>query len=374
MKNRVGEKKSARFSAAYNPNRFNALDSGICYIIVLVAFYLVSLAMSGLFGEQLRALYKFDVYAYLVVSLLVSQITIFAVALVYSLVRKTNPFCGGGYVAKFDAVQFLMSFVLIMGLMMTLYHSHLQFGKDAETILGEGFVPDTNLSAFSGIFALLYIILTVVCPAVFEEMLFRGIIMRGLEQFGSVAAIVLSSVAFALMHGNFSQLILQFAGGVAIASVVTITGNYLIGCAMHGFNNLYSVFYGVLIQNLEPDLTGTYIQAVTDAALILIGVAFLTISIIYFAKLALEKKKKEWEGKPFSGRFDKVRYYEMTENGETKRIPHYVKAETKLRGEEDERLFLISKKERPLNRKSSFFASCAVFGVAILVAILFVFI
>lgn len=370
----VDGKKSDRFSGAYNPNRFNALDSGICYAIILVAFYLVSLAMTNLFGDSLRALYKFDVYAYLVVSLLVSQLAIFAVALVYSLVRKTNPFCGGGYAAKFDAVQFLMSFVLIMGLMMTLYHSHLQFGNDAETILGEGFVPDNNLSAFSGIFALLYIVLTVVCPAVFEEMLFRGIIMRGLEQFGSVAAIVLSSVAFALMHGNFSQLILQFAGGVAIATVVTITGNYLIGCAMHAFNNLYSVFYGVLIQNLGEGLTGVYVQAATDAALILLGVAFLTISIIYFGKLALEKKKREWEGKPFAGRFDKVKYYEMTENSETKRIPHYVKAETRLRGEEDERLFSICGKERSLNRKAPFAISCIVFGAAIIVAILMIFI
>ena len=66
---------------------------------------------------------------------------------------------GGGYVAGFDGVQVLMSLLLIMGVMMTFYHTHLQFGQDAEKIIGGGFTPDTNLSPYSGIFALIYIAL-----------------------------------------------------------------------------------------------------------------------------------------------------------------------------------------------------------------------
>ncbi len=359
---------------AYNPNRFNALDSGIVFAIILVMFYGVSFAVSKLFGTQLRALYQYDVYAYMIVSLLVSQLTVFLVAAVYSLVRKTNPFCGGGYVAKVDGVQILMSFILIMGIMMTLYHSHLQFGADAEKILGEGFTPDNNLSPFSGIFALIYIAISVLCPAIFEEMLFRGIIMRGLEQLGSVAAIVLSSVAFALMHGNFSQLILQFFGGLAIASVVTLTGNFLLGSLMHGFNNLFAIFYGILIQNLDESFVGGYLQAATDASLILIGVAFLTISGIYFIKLAFEKQKRELQGKPLVGKFDDVRFYEEVENGETKLVPHYVKPETVGFGEDDERLFKIEGKYRKINKKAPIAASYIVFGAGILLAIILIFI
>ena len=368
------EKPRTKPARAYNPNRFNALDSGIVYIIVLVMFYVVSLLFGKVFGTWLRALYQYDVYAYMIVSLLVSQLTIFAVAEVYSLVRRTNPFSGGGYVAKVDGVQILMSLLLIMGIMMTLYHTHLQFGQDAEKILGGGFNPDLNLSPFSGVFALIYIALMVLCPAIFEEMLFRGIIMRGLEQFGSVAAIVLSAVAFALMHGNFSQLILQFVGGVAIASVVVLTGNWLIGSIMHGFNNLFSVFYGLLLENIGEGLTGEYIQAATDASLILIGVALLTVSVIYFAKLALEKKKKEASGKPPVGKFEHVRYYEAFENGELITVPYYVKAEMPEWGEESGKKFKIKGRYRKINRKAPFIASCIVFGAAIIVAIVFIFI
>ncbi len=367
-------KNNAGKSRSYNPNRFNALDSGIVYIIVLVAFFGVSYFAGRIFGEPLRKLYQFDVYAYLVVNIFISQLAIFIVALAYSLIRKTNPFRGGGYIAKFDGVQMLMAVILIMGIMMSFYHAHLRFGSDAETILGEGFVPDNNLSPYSAIFALIYIVLTVVCPAIFEEMLFRGIIMRGLEQFGVIASVVLSSLAFALMHGNFSQLILQFIGGLAIGAVVSITGNYLTGSVMHGFNNLFSVVYGILIQNFGKDLVSLYISSVTEAATILFGVAFLTIAVIYFGKLAFEKKKKEILGMPPLGKFEKIVYYEKEENGERVSVPYYVKAEQKAFGETDERLFKIGKKYRKLNKKSPFMLSCVIFGVAVLIAVISIFI
>lgn len=368
------EKPRPKPARTYNPNRFNALDSGIVYVVVLVMFYVVSLLFGKVFGERLRELYKYDVYAYMIVSLLVSQLTIFAVATVYSLLRRVNPFGGGGYVAGFDGVQVLMSLLLIMGVMMTFYHTHLQFGQDAEKIIGGGFTPDTNLSPYSGIFALIYIALTVLCPAIFEEMLFRGIVMRGLEQFGSIAAIVLSAIAFALMHGNFSQLILQFIGGLAIASVVVITKNWLIGSLMHGFNNLFSIFYGLLLENIVGGLTGEYIRMATDASLILIGVALLTVSVIYFIKLAFEKQKKEFSGKPPVGKFERVKYYEVLENGELKTVPYYVRVALPEWGEESEKRYKIKGKYRKINRKSPFMASCIVFGAAIIVAIVFMFI
>ena len=367
-------KNNAERSRSYNPNRFNALDSGIVYVIVLVVFLGVSYFAGKILGEPLRRLYRFDVYAYLVVNILISQLAIFLDALVYSLIRKTNPFRGGGYIAKFDGVQTLMAVILIMGIMMSFYHAHLRFGSDAETILGEGFVPDNNLSPYSAGFALIYIVLTTVCPAIFEEMLFRGIIMRGLEQFGVIASIVLSSLAFALMHGNFSQLILQFIGGLAIGTVVTITGNYLIGSVMHGFNNLFSVVYGILIQNFGKGFVTLYLSSVTEAATILFGVAFLTISIIYFGKLAFEKKRKEILGISPVGKFEKITYYEKEENGERVLVPYYVKAEQKSFGENDDRLFKIGKKYRKLNEKSPFMFSCIIFGAAILIAVISIFI
>ena len=205
-------------------------------------------------------------------------------------------------------------------------------------------------------------------------MLFRGIVMRGLEQFGNIIAVVLSALMFALMHGNFSQLILQFIGGLAIGGVVMITKNYLSGSIMHAFNNFYSVVYGVLTQKLGENLLSSYLQAVTDAALIVIGVACLVISLIYFGKMLVDKKKREWEGKPPVNRFDKVKTYEFKENGEPKIAPYYEIAEMRLRGEEDGRTFSICGKERKLNRKSACVPAFIVLGLSIFMAIVFMFV
>ena len=112
----------------------------------------------------------------------------------------------------------------------------------------------------------------------------------------------------------------------------------------------------------------------TDASLILIGVALLTVSVIYFIKLAFEKKKKEFSGKPPVGKFERVKYYEVLENGELKTVPYYVRVALPEWGEKSEKRYKIKGKYRKINRKSPFMASCIVFGAAIIVAIVFMFI
>ncbi|HBF86066.1 MAG TPA: hypothetical protein DDW54_00145, partial [Clostridiales bacterium] len=268
---------------AYNPNRVNALDSGVAYIAVLAVFALASFGLQYVPTEFFREIYEYDVYLYLIVNTLFSQFLIFAVALVYSLIRKSNPFSGGGFVAKKDAVHSLSAVILTAGIMMTFYYVHLQFGSDVTTFTGSTDFPfEENLSELAFVYAFLYVILSALLPAVFEEMLFRGIIMRGLEQYGKVFAVVVSSLMFALMHGNFEQLILQFIGGLAIGTVVMLTGNFVLGSLMHFFNNFFAMIFAAMINPLESTAFGIYRATVADAASIVIGIAFLIFGVLYF--------------------------------------------------------------------------------------------
>ena len=43
---------------SYNPNRFNASDSGMVYLIALIVFYGISLLFGKIFAEPLRSLYR----------------------------------------------------------------------------------------------------------------------------------------------------------------------------------------------------------------------------------------------------------------------------------------------------------------------------
>ncbi len=337
----------------YNPNRFNAMDSGICYILVLVVFLVIPHALKYFLGDFLLRVYQYDYFAYAIINAFISQSAIFLIALVYGLIRRTKVFQGGGYKAKWDGVQVLMSVILIIGVMMLFYFTHLFFSKYVGLVKDTSLEVEQNLSLFAPLFCIVYLLEIAIFPAIAEEMLFRGIIMRGLEQFGSLFAVICSSAMFSLMHGNFSQMILQFIGGIAIGGVVMITKNYLLGCAMHFTNNLFSVFYTFMVTVLVDNPIYRKVIGVTGAFSILLGVVFTLIGVIYFLSLLFEKEKNKALGKETTNKFEVKKKYAV-KIGETEYVSSYQnQPQLVARGEEDDRLFFIRGKYRKLNKKAN---------------------
>ena len=337
----------------YNPNRFNAMDSGICYILVLVVFLVIPHALKYFLGDFLLRVYKYDYFAYAIINAFISQSAIFLIALVYGLIRRTKVFQGGGYKAKWDGVQVLMSVILIIGVMMLFYFTHLFFSKYVGLVKDTSLEVEQNLSLFAPLFCIVYLLEIAIFPAIAEEMLFRGIIMRGLEQFGSLFAVICSSAMFSLMHGNFSQIILQFIGGIAIGGVVMITKNYLLGCAMHFTNNLFSVFYTFMVTLLVDNPIYRKVIGVTGAFSILLGVVFTLIGVIYFLSLLFEKEKNKALSKETTNKFEIKKKYAV-KIGETEYVSSYQnQPQLVARGEEDDRLFFIRGKYRKLNKKAN---------------------
>ena len=82
-----------------------------------------------------------------------------------------------------------------------------------------------------------------ILPAIFEELLFRGIILNGLKQYGKWTAILGSAGLFALLHGNIGQLIYPFMLGIILGYIVYKTGNVLYSIIIHLINNTFSVVY-----------------------------------------------------------------------------------------------------------------------------------
>lgn len=90
----------------------------------------------------------------------------------------------------------------------------------------------------------LTVLLVCVMPAVGEELIFRGIVFRGLAANGKKGrALVLSSVAFALMHMSPLQTIHQFFLGLAAAYLVLRTDSVYPAMLLHFFNNFIFVLY-----------------------------------------------------------------------------------------------------------------------------------
>ena len=113
------------------------------------------------------------------------------------------------------------------------------------------------------------LLFVVIISPIFEELLFRKILLEKLLPYGKVIAIAISSLFFGLFHANLEQLLYTMFLGVLCANIVIITGKIKYAIYLHMSFNLF----GGIISDFIP--TGTIttvlqIVFVMSAALIII--------------------------------------------------------------------------------------------------------
>lgn len=89
----------------------------------------------------------------------------------------------------------------------------------------------------NGWWLVLNLFLLAVLPAIFEELLFRGIILNGLRQYGKWTAILGSAGLFTLLHGNIDQLIYPFLLGLIFGIIADRTASTIPTILAHFVNN-----------------------------------------------------------------------------------------------------------------------------------------
>ncbi len=87
----------------------------------------------------------------------------------------------------------------------------------------------------------LVIIFICFTPAVLEEFLMRGLLVKGLSKGGKVFDILVSATLFSIYHMSPQQTLYQFAVGVLYALIVVNGGNFYLTFASHFINNLFIV-------------------------------------------------------------------------------------------------------------------------------------
>ena len=112
--------------------------------------------------------------------------------------------------------------------------------------LGRPVVPEFMLSAYrtAGWLPALYLGVVVAAP-VFEELLFRGLLLSGLRRspLGPPGAALLTAAAFALPHVQYDlyDVAAVFVLGVFLAAVRLRTGSTLLTIALHAAGNLVAL-------------------------------------------------------------------------------------------------------------------------------------
>lgn len=91
----------------------------------------------------------------------------------------------------------------------------------------------------------LLILVLAILPAVCEELAFRGFILTGLRNgLGTRQGILISSLFFALAHGDPFRLLPTFLLGLLLALLATRSGSLWPGVVFHGLHNALAVIAG----------------------------------------------------------------------------------------------------------------------------------
>lgn|GEM_PF-874362 len=130
---------------------------------------------------------------------------------------------------------------------------------------------------------LLGIVIVAGSPAICEEILSRGILMRGYESYGKKTAIVMSALLFSLMHRNIENFIGIFIIGLVLGYVVYTTNSIFAGVMVHFINNSFAVA-AMYVFHWLADLTGVDLSSVQNAnsqPIPVVVIIFLMIGAVF---------------------------------------------------------------------------------------------
>ncbi|MBR2969653.1 MAG: CPBP family intramembrane metalloprotease [Clostridia bacterium] len=119
------------------------------------------------------------------------------------------------------------------------------------------------------------IVSLVILPAIMEELLFRGIIARGLKKHGKTFSIIISAIMFSIFHMSISQTIYPLLIGLVLAVVMYNEENIIYPILIHATNNLLSL----TLQYFELPLYFDHWTYILIA--VVLAVIFLS-TVIYF--------------------------------------------------------------------------------------------
>lgn len=143
-------------------------------------------------------------------------------------------------------------------------------------------------------FTFVFIMITdSVVPAFVEEFSFRGATLGMLRRFGDVPAIIVSSIMFSLIHGNFDQIPYTFCLAIGLGILRCVTDSIWPCVFCHFLNNTVATIATVLPQNAS-----TVFQLVFFAVICIFGI--ISIAVVSEKKLLSSLYKPNLATKPSS--------------------------------------------------------------------------
>lgn len=248
--------------AAYSLSAILSILSSFVFVIVIGAF---GLAQEG-YGESDWFLYS---------SFLLPQLCFFALTVVFI---KSGKLATREIFVMPKARYFILAIVLQIGLL-SLSELNAWF---LELLKVVGYESDgVSVPSLEGFGFLGVLFVVAVLPALFEEIFFRGILLKGLKGFGEIFAVLVCGALFSLYHKNPSQTVYQFVCGAAFALVAIRSGSILPTALSHFLNNAWII----TMTKFNWTLDAIYLP------FLIISIVCLLVSAAYL--LFIDKKAKK---------------------------------------------------------------------------------
>lgn len=286
----------AKKQKTFRQNNFYTMqDTGIGFLVALLAPYAISLLVilvcqviiaGGVDGTALS-----ESIGYQIVTALISPIAFCIAFFAFNKVKKISI-----KAAKVDFKIGTKNMIMCFVISVVCFFGCMYFigGIDHLLQLGGYKLSGISMPVDNAGWLVLSLIIFAVLPAIFEELIFRGILLNGLrEGMGDVSALFMSAFLFAIMHGSLQQLIYPFILGIILGWIAMRTGSTFCSMLVHFLNNATAVIINYFTVRNELNMSIEYNawQWVLAVGLVLVAAAIIyVIERFYFKHKNQEKQ------------------------------------------------------------------------------------
>ena len=266
---------------------YSVQDMGIAYICALVMPYVISLLLilvcqivisSGVPADSIK-----NSVVYTIFSCLCSPIAFAIVFFGFNKIKKVS-FSASKVKFKIGTINTIICFVV--ALISVFGMQYFIGGIDHLLELGGYNLQSVSLPTENFGWLVLSLILLALLPAIFEELIFRGILLNGLRQgLSDIAALFMSALMFALIHGSIQQLVYPFALGLVLGWLAMRTGSTFTSMLVHFLNNAIVLIVNYFTARHELNMAIEYNAwqwVVAIVVAIVAGVLIYLIERFYF--------------------------------------------------------------------------------------------
>ena len=294
--------------------------------VVALAYQIVLVMVAANMGMEYNELFNTPLVQ--IISISLTPVTFILYFFIYNKINRINTRLAVKDEIKKSLLPVSVAMVLaiISIFLITPFVNLMEYAFMLMGYIVDDSVPLLPYMINNPMYLLIGVVVYALLPAIAEEIIFRGTILRGLNsKYGATASIVITSVLFTLAHGSASQTVYQLLMGVILGYLALVGGSILYSFILHFLNNLLvvliTVFNVVDYLNMRGGMYYANFWQVLFPIMLFI-LALCLIAVLFFVLKYLRnvdyfttsKKNRKQEEKPVEKKLKVLHFWKDAES------------------------------------------------------------